>query len=135
MISKEFFRNIEAVAEEKGLTVDQVKEAFSLGLIAGCKKAHDVRSCRVEMKEEKNEILLFKQQLVVEEYSLENEKNYSQILLPDAKEIKKSIKVGNVLEEKVNPQDFGHFAVRDFKSRLNEALISMQKENLYNHFK
>jgi len=135
MISKEFFKNIEAVADEKGLSTEQVKEAFALGLIAGCKKAHDVRSCRVEMREEKSEILLYKQQLVVEEYALENEKNHTQILLEDAKEVKKNIKVGDILEEKVNPQDFGHFAVRDFKSRLNEALISMQKENLFNHFK
>ncbi len=53
MISKEFFKNIDLVAEEKALTVEQVKEAFVQGLIAGCKKAFDVRSCRVELKEEK----------------------------------------------------------------------------------
>jgi transcription termination/antitermination protein NusA len=135
MISKEFFKNIEAVAEEKELSVEQVKEAFIQGMIAGCKKAHDVRSCRVELKEDKNEILVYTQQLVVEEYSLDNDRNYSQILLEDAKEIKKTAKIGDVIEQKINPQDFGHFAVRDFKSRLNEALISMQKDNLYQHFK
>lgn len=135
MISKEFFKNIDLVAEEKALTVEQVKEAFVQGLIAGCKKAFDVRSCRVELKEEKNELLLFTQQLVVEEYSLDNEKNFTQLLLDEAKTIKKTAKVGDIIETKVSPQDFGHFAVRDFKSRLNEALITMQKENLFNFFK
>ncbi|HBY66227.1 MAG TPA: transcription termination factor NusA, partial [Acholeplasmataceae bacterium] len=53
MISKEFFKNIEGVAEEKELTHEQVLEAFVQGMIAGCKKAHDVRSCRVEIKEDK----------------------------------------------------------------------------------
>jgi transcription termination/antitermination protein NusA len=58
MISKEFFKNIEAVAEEKELTHEQVLKHLVQGMIAGCKKAHDVRSCRVEIKEEKSEILV-----------------------------------------------------------------------------
>ncbi len=93
MISKEFFRNIESVADEKGLTVEQVKDAFSAGLIAGCKRSNNVRSCRVVMKEEKNEILIYKQQLVVDEFQVENEKNFTQILLEDAKKIKKLVKL------------------------------------------
>jgi transcription termination/antitermination protein NusA len=135
MISKEFFKNIEAVAEERELTNEQVIEAFRQGMIAGCKKAHDVRSCRVEIKEEKSEILVFKQNLVVSEYTMDADKNYTQILLEDAKKINSRIKIGEILEQKIDPKDFGHFAVRDFKSRLNETLINMQKENLYKHFK
>jgi transcription termination/antitermination protein NusA len=135
MISKEFFKNIDAVAEERDLSRDQVIEAFTQGMIAGCKKAHDVRSCRVTIREDRNEILVYKQQLVVEEYSMEVDKAHTQILLEDAKKINARIKVGDLLEEKIDPKEFGHFAVRDFKSRLNETLVTMQKENLYNHFK
>lgn len=135
MISKEFFKNIELVAEEKELSHDQVVEAFVQGMIAGCKKAHDVRSCRVEIKEDKYEILVYTQHLVVDEYSIEADKNYTQVLLEDAKKINARAKVGDVIEQKIDPKDFGHFAVRDFKSRLNETLISMQKDNLYKHFK
>jgi N utilization substance protein A len=135
MISKDFFKNIELVAEEKSLTSEQVKEAFVQGLIAGCKKAFDVRSCRVELKEDKNEINVFTQYIVVEDYDLELEKNISQISLEDALEESSKAKIGDIIETKINPQDFGHFAVRDFKSRLNEALVTMQKDNLLNHFK
>ncbi|MBE0700414.1 MAG: transcription termination/antitermination protein NusA [Acholeplasmataceae bacterium] len=135
MISKEFFKNIEAVAEERELSHDQVVDAFIQGMIAGCKKAHDVRSCRVEIKEDKNEILVYKQHLVVEEYSIDVDKNYTQMLYEEAKQINSRIKPGEILEQKIDPKDFGHFAVRDFKSRLNETLINMQKENLYKHFK
>lgn len=135
MISKDFFKNIDLVAEEKSLTSEQVKEAFIQGLIAGCKKAFDVRSCRVELKDEKSEINVFTQYVVVEDYDLELEKNMSQISLEDALEDSKKAKIGDIIETKINPQDFGHFAVRDFKSRLNEALVTMQKENLLNHFK
>lgn len=135
MISKEFYRNIDAVAQEKELTNDQVLQAFEQGLIAGCKKAHDVRSCRVEFKPDKNEIIVYKQQLVVEDFSLEADKNFTQILLHEAKEINKRAKIGDVIEQKIDPKSFSFYAVRDFKSRLNEALVKMQKENLYDHFK
>jgi N utilization substance protein A len=135
MISKDFFKNIDAVVEEKGLTREQVLEAFVQGMIAGCKKAHDVRSCRVEIKEEKSEINVFTQHLVVEEYTIDADKNYTQMLIDEAKQINSRIRPNEILEQKIDPKNFGHFAVRDFKSRLNESLISMQKENLYQHFK
>lgn len=135
MISKAFFDNIDAVAEEKQLTREQVFEAFTEGLIAGCRRAHDVRSCRVEFREERNEILVYKQYLVVDEPDLDADKTYSQMELHDAKKINSRIKVGDILEEKIDPKDFSHYAVRDFKSRLNENLVKSQKENLYHHFK
>ncbi|MFH0766679.1 MAG: NusA N-terminal domain-containing protein, partial [Bacillota bacterium] len=86
MISKEFFKNIEAVSDEKELTHDQVVEAFVQGMIAGCKKAHDVRSCRVDIKEDKYEILVYTQHLVVDEYSIDADKNYTQMLFEEAKQ-------------------------------------------------
>ncbi len=135
MISKEFFRNIELVAEEKGLTPTQVKEAFVQGLIAGCKKAHDVRSCRVELNEEKNEINVYTQFLIVEEFDFDLERQVTQMLLEECVDTHPKAKIGDIIETKIDPQDFGHFAVRDFKSRLNEALVSMQKDNVFNHFK
>lgn len=135
MISKEFFKNVDDVADEWELSREQVLEAFSQGMIAGCKKAHDVRSCRVDIKEEKNEILVYTQHLVVEAYSIDLDKNHTQMLLEDAKKINNRIKVSDVLEQKIDPKDFGLFAVRDFKSRLHETLTTMKKENLYKHFK
>lgn len=135
MRSKEFYKQIEMVAEERELTKEQVMEAFAQGMTAGCKKAHDVRSCRVEFKEEKDEIFVYKQRIVVEAYSIDVDKNYTQILLEDARKINARVKVGEILEEEINPKDFGHFAIRDFKNRLTEELTKHQKEKLYRHFK
>ena len=134
-VSKDFFKTVNDVAEEKGLTKEQVLDAFTQGMIAGCKKAHDVRSCVVELNEEKNSIIVKTEKLVVESYSLDADKNYTQILLEDAREINKRIKVGDVLRQEINPKDFGLYAVRDFKNRLNEVLTKYQKESLYNYFK
>ena len=94
-----------------------------------------MRSCRVEFKEEKDEILVYKQRIVVENYSIDIDKSFTQILFEDAKQINARIKVGEILEEKIDPKDFGHFAVRDFKNRLTEELTKYQKEKLYSYFK
>ncbi|CCV64028.1 Transcription termination factor NusA [Alteracholeplasma palmae J233] len=142
MISKDFFNTIEAVADERGLNKDQVLEAFEKGLIAGCKKAHGVRSCRVEIKEDKSEILLYKQYYVLDEDTLEEDmtsnplnKEYTFITVEDAKEMKTRVKPGQLIEIKVDPKDFNLYAIKDFKNRFNEELTNKQKETIYNHFK
>lgn len=137
MISKEFFNTIQSVAEERDLSVEQVIDAFGVGLIAGCKKAHNVRSCRVEFKEDKNEILLYKQYFVLDEEYLEQDinKDYTLITVEEAKEYKAKPKPGEILEVKVDPKDFNLYAIKDFKSRFNEELTNRQKEMIYEHFK
>src|SRR5690554_1601083 len=121
-VSKEFFKTVNVVAEEKGLTKEQVLDAFTQGMIAGCKKAHDVRSCVVELNEEKNSIIVKTEKLVVESYSLDADKNYTQILLEDAREINKRVKVGDVLRQEINPKDFGLYADRK-STRLNSSHV------------
>ncbi|HHW79678.1 MAG TPA: transcription termination/antitermination protein NusA [Acholeplasmataceae bacterium] len=135
MIRKDFFNNVAAVSEATNLTDEQVIEALVQGLIAGCKKTHGVQSCRVDIKSDKNEILVFKQYLVVDEYDLSLDKNYTQLLLEDAKNEKARVKVGDILEVKVNPEEYGHYAIRDMKQRYNEIIVTYQKETMHNYFK
>lgn len=135
MIRKDFFNNVAAVAEATNLSEEQVIEALVQGLIAGCKKTHGVQSCRVDIKSDKNEILVFKEYLVVDEYDLTLDKSYSQMLLEDAKKEKARIKVGEILDIKVNPEDYGHYAIRDMKQRYNEIIVTYQKETMHTHFK
>jgi len=135
VIRKDFFNNVAAVSEATNLTDEQVIEALVQGLIAGCKKTHGVQSCRVDIKSDKNEILVFKQYLVVDEYDLSLDKNYTQLLLEDAKNEKARVKVGDILEVKVNPEEYGHYAIRDMKQRYNEIIVTYQKETMHNYFK
>ena len=135
--AEEFFSSMEALAEERELTIDQVKLAFSEAMLAGVKRMLDTKSCsvRVEFDEEKRQVHSFVQYLVVEDYSLDADKNYAQLLLSDAKNINKKAKIGDILEQEVIPSEFGLFAIRDFKNKFNEMLINMRKDAVYNHFK
>jgi len=130
MIRKDLLKNISSVAESTGLKDDQVLEAMTQGLIAGCKKTHKVNSCRVEFKEDKNELLVYKQYLVVDDYDFDADKTYTQMLLEDARKEKSRIKAGEILEIKINPEEYGHYAIRDMKQKYNEIIGNFQKQNL-----
>lgn len=137
MISKAFFQNIEEVAAENDLTKEQVYNAFEQGLIAACKKQLGVQTCRVEFKEDKNELLIYGQYFVLPEgeLSLELDKKYTFLKLDDAKALKKTAKANEVLEVKIEPSEFNYNASRDLKHRFNEVLNQIKKENIYQGLK
>jgi len=137
MINKAFFQNIEEVANDNDLTKEQVYLAFEQGLIAACKKQLGVQTCRVEFKEEKNELLIFGQYFVLPEgeLSLDLDKKYTFIKLDDAKALNPKAKENQLLEVKIEPGDFSYNASRDLKHRFNEVLNQIKKENIYQGLK
>lgn len=134
MIRKDLFNDFDSLAEEKGLDRELIIESFVEALEVGCKREHGVKSCRVVLREERSEILLYKQYLVVEDFSLTADPEYSMILLKEAQVKKPRIKVGDIYEEEVNPTEFGNFAVRDFKNKFNELLVNYQKDSIFDYF-
>lgn len=127
--------NIAVVAESTGLTNEQVLDAISQGLIAGCKRTHKVNSCRVEVNEKTNDFDVYKQYLVVEDYDLTLDKTYTQLLVEDALEESTNATVGEILEIQINPSDYGHYAIRDMKQKYNDTILNAQKTNLFDFFK
>lgn len=127
--------NIAVVAESTGLTNEQVLDAISQGLIAGCKRTHKVNSCRVEVNEKTNDFDVYKQYLVVEDYDLTLDKTYTQLLVEDALEKSTNATVGEILEIQINPSDYGHYAIRDMKQKYNDTILNAQKTNLFDFFK
>ncbi len=137
MISKAFFEALDDLIEEKNITKEQILDGFSKGLQAAFRKSMGHSSCRVEINPEKYEILLFEQRLVVSDdgFDLEADPKYKQIKLSEARDIKKRIKVGDILEEPINPKEFSQAAVHNLKNVLNQNIKQIEKEQLYNYFK
>ena len=134
MISKEFFENISLMAQERGITEEQALEAVREGLIKAYRKANGNASARVEFKPEKNEILMYSQMLVVDEIDETNE--VGQILLKDAKEISNRYKLGDIVEQKIDPKkEFGRIAVSTGKQTFNQSIRTAERENITEYFK
>ena len=137
MISKEYFKSAEELAEYKGISIEDVHEAAKKGLIQSFKKVYGHTCCRVEINPEKSEVLLFAVYKVVEELSenpVEDAKE-KEILLADAKLIKKSAKVGDIIEQKIDFKNFSRTAVSAAKNTTNQSIKQTERDNAYEHFK
>jgi len=138
MISKEFFKQIEAYAEEKQLDVEQVMESFKNSILKATQKETG-KTAKVEFNPSKNEILVYTVEKVVEEYSNseleEGEQEISEILLEDAKKIKSSAKVGDIIETAVNPKGFSRQTARSAKSTFGSDIKGVEREKAYEYFK
>ena len=102
MISKEFYKQIDVICEERGLSVEQLLDSFRKGLISAYKKTYNNTSVRVEFRPEKNEILMYSQRLVVASFEeVDPECEVLPILLSEAKKINSRAKVGEILDNGV----------------------------------
>ena len=136
MISKEFFENVELMAKERGITVEQALEAVKEGMIKAYKKATGNPGARVEFKPEKNEILMYSQMLVVDEVKEDSEIEMKQITLAEAKAISNRYKIGDIVEQKIDPnKDFGRQAVSTGKQTFNQNIRNSEKANITEYFK
>lgn len=134
-MANNMYETIKVVAETENLTEAQVIEAITEGLIFGCKRTHQVSSCRAFLDEEKGEFKVFKQYLVVAEYDLTLTKVHTQLLLEDAKKLDPQAKVGDLLEFPVKQEDFSPYGMRDFKQRYKQVILDYSKENIFDYFK
>ncbi len=147
MIKKEFFEQVRLLAEERGISEEDVYEIFKKALENSYKKEFGNTSCRIEFKPEKFAIFIYSVRKVVEAYTEEEELDedveapveekdeIAEILLEDAKKIKASAKVGDVIEWQVNVKDFGRTAILASKSITNQGVRTKQRELAYEHFK
>ena len=144
MIKKEFFEMVKLVAEERGITEEDVLEIMKRGLENSYKKEFGNSSCRVEFKPEKFSILVYSVRKVVEAYTekteedeeaTEEKEDITEILLEDAKKIKPNCKVGDVIEWQVNIKEFGRTAIQATKSITNQGVRTKQRELAYEYFK
>lgn len=132
MQSKPFFEALEAIVNDRGLDKDKVLEVFERGLLNAYKKHfHTQDVVRVEFNEERHEIMMYCDLLVVEEASAEP----NQISLAEARQERKTIKIGETLTRKITPKDFGRIAAVSTKQMLTQGLKNLEREKIFEHFK
>ncbi len=134
MISKDFFKALEVLAEERQIDKEKILEILGRGLINAYKKAYNGRTnVEVVFNEEKAEIVLVAKSLVVDEINPEAEQG-SQISLDEAKELKKNARIGDIIEQKVTPKNFGRLAASSAKQILTQGLKQLERERNFELF-
>ncbi len=136
MINKAFFEFAEEVAKDKGITVEDVYESFKKGLMNSFKKEYGNSSCEVIIDPDHHEISMYSCHVVVEALSEELDENaMAEILLEDAKKIKSSYKVGDIVKQAINIKDFNRTLASATKSVFTQGNRTRQREVAYEHFK
>jgi len=119
MTSKEFFKALEVLSEERDIPKEKILEVFGRGLINAYKKAYNGKqNAEVVFNEERAEITLVATQMSIEE----------------AKELKKNVRIGDIIEEKITPKNFGRLAASTAKQMLTQGLKQLERERNLEYF-
>lgn len=156
MINKDFYKLAEEDAESRGFEVDEVLACMERALIMAFKKEHGNTSCRVEFRKDKNEILLYSIHRVVEAYTdhskeaeeipteapeqeeskEENpEPQYAEMLLEDAKQIKSSYKIGDLVLQPENLKTYSRMTILAAGNMYKQGVRTLEREKAYLYFK
>ena len=131
MISKDFFRALELLAEDKGISKEKILDVMGRGILNAYKKDHAISdNARIEFNTVKNEIILFAEYVVAETVE-----NPGEISLEVARKRRKTIKVGDTIVIKESPKEFGRIAVSSAKQILTQGLKQLEREKSYEEFK
>ncbi|MBQ3437595.1 MAG: transcription termination/antitermination protein NusA [Fusobacterium sp.] len=132
--SKIFLEALEELEREKGINKESVLEAVELAMLAAYKKNYgDDENVEVAMDRESGDIKVFAKKIVVEEENLLDPNQ--EITLEDALNIKKRIKVGDVLKFEVNCEEFRRNAVQNAKQIVVQKVREAEREYIYEKFK
>lgn len=129
MINKEFFKALKDFEEERGIPQENFIAMLETALTAAFKKSlGEAKSAMVKLVPEKNTMKFYSYKTIVEEV----EDPDKQISLAEAKEIKKSYKLGDLVLKEENPKDFNRIAVQTAKQVIVQNIKEIEKKAIYN---
>lgn len=119
MINKDFFVALDDLEKEKRINKEFFISSLETALTSAYKKNFGVASsAMVKLNPEKNTIKVYSYRTVVDEV-VDPDKEVS---LEEARKIKKSYKVGDVISEEVTPKSFGRIAAQIAKQVVLQKL-------------
>ncbi len=124
MTSKDFFQALEDFEAERKIKKEVFIEALETALTSAYNKNYgEAKSAIVKLNPEKNTIKVYSYKTVVDEVADPDK----EISLSDAKLIKKSYKVGDLVEQEENPKDFGRIAAQTAKQVVMQKLRDVER--------
>ncbi len=125
--SKDFFIALDLLEKEKKIDKEFFIAALESALTSAYKKNFgEAKSATVKLNPEKNTIKVLAYKTVVDEV----EDPDKEISLEDAKKIKSSYKVGDMVSEEVTPKSFGRIAAQTARQVVMQKLREAERDNI-----
>ncbi|HEY4601593.1 MAG TPA: transcription termination factor NusA [Cerasibacillus sp.] len=130
-MSSQLFDAIDALAKEKGIEKETLLEALEAALISAYKKNfQSATNVRVELNEDKGSMQLFSRKTVVEEVEDEQQ----EVNLEEAQSLDPNYELGDVIEVKVTPKDFGRIAAQAAKQVVTQRVREAERGVIYHEY-
>lgn len=125
MTNKDFFQALEDLEREKNINQEQFITSLETALTSAYKRVYgEAKSALVKLNPEKATIKIYSYKTVVETVTDADK----EISLEDAKQIKKSYSIGDVVTEEVSPKEFGRIAAQTAKQVVMQKLKELERE-------
>lgn len=130
-MNKEFIKAIEQLEKEKEISKDLLIEAIESALVSAYKKNYGTaQNVRVNIDRENGEIDVYMRRTVVEEVT----SDILEISLEDAKEIDRKFQIGDIVEKRITPKDFGRIAAQTAKQVVVQRIREAERGIIYDDF-
>ncbi len=131
MINQDFFAALDELERQKGISKDEFISALENALSIAYKKNSTVGgTVEVKINADKKSIKVYSTRTIVEEV-VDAEK---EISIEEAKQIKKSYKVGDQFAIEIAPKNFSRITAQTAKQVLLQKLREIEHENTVNEF-
>ena len=128
MINKDFFEALKDLETERGINEEVFISALEQALTAAYKKNSGMaQNAQVKLNPEKHTIKIYSYRTVVD--NVEDEEK--EISLEDAKQIKHSYKIGDLVMQEESTKDFNRIAVQTAKQVITQKIKEIEKQSIY----
>jgi len=123
-MNNEFFEALSLLEKERGIPVDYMLEKISAAITIAVKKNYNGNDdIVIDMNTEKRKFVVYLRKTVVEEIENPN----FEILLEDALKYSKKAMVGEKVNIKLNPKDFGRIAAQVAKHVIRQGIREAER--------
>ncbi|MHB1392477.1 MAG: transcription termination factor NusA [Clostridia bacterium] len=127
----EFLQALDQIAKEKGISKELLIEAIDVALVSAFKKNFGTsQNVKVTISRETGEVDVYALKTVSEEV----ENDLLHISLQDAKAINKNYELGDVVEMKVTPRNFGRIAAQTAKQVVVQRIREAERGIIFDEY-
>jgi N utilization substance protein A len=127
----EFLEAMEQIAKEKGISKDLLFEAIDLALVSAYKKNYGTaQNVKVLIDKQTGEVEVYALKTVVEHL----ESDLLEISLEEAKSINRNYELGDTVERKVTPRNFGRIAAQTAKQVVVQKIREAERGIIFDEY-
>lgn len=130
-MNAEFIEALNQIEKEKGISKDILIEAIENSLITACKNNFGTSSnIKVIIDRENGDVSVYAEKVVVE--SVEN--SQLEISLEDARKIKETYNLEDIVNQEITPKNFGRIAAQKAKQVVVQKIREAERDVLFNQY-